>query len=405
MDEYRVDLEVFAGPLDLLLYLVRKEEVDIYDIPISRITEQYVKYIEMMKELDIDLAGDFLVMAATLMEIKSAMLLPQAEAQEGEAAELTDPRAELVRQLLEYKRIKDAANMLADAADQRQQRFTRPDAILSSLKGNDEPEVDLDQVSIWTLLEAFDSIMKATGHVSSYSHISDETPIDLYQIEILHRLQTEGPTTFEKIFQDRTDRLVMIGLFLAVLELIRDQLITVEQTEVKGTIYLKSLTEVPAEQAVQNAIFSRHMHEQQAAAQEAALHEQDQTSQVIEEPKDVREEPARKSEKPSQPWVSKEYEYEYEEDDELAAQLKAIEVPTAGVMPQTKDQAVELPQEKTEEQSESQPQPQLELQPEAKSEPQPKPKRPRIPIQELPAVPDKTPGPVKTPIAESNQNQ
>jgi segregation and condensation protein A len=116
---------VFAGPLDLLLYLVRKEEVDIYDIPIAKVTEQYIRYIELMKDMDIDLAGDFLVMAATLMEIKSAMLLPKTDIATGEPTEIQDPRAELVRQLLEYKRIKDAANMLADAAEQRQQRFTR----------------------------------------------------------------------------------------------------------------------------------------------------------------------------------------------------------------------------------------------------------------------------------------
>jgi segregation and condensation protein A len=101
MEEYRVNLEVFAGPLDLLLYLVRKEEVDIYDIPIARLTEQYIRYIEMMQELDIDLAGDFLVMAATLMEIKSAMLLPQTDGEGGEQADIEDPRTELIRQLLQ----------------------------------------------------------------------------------------------------------------------------------------------------------------------------------------------------------------------------------------------------------------------------------------------------------------
>ena len=108
MADYRVNLEIFAGPLDLLLYLVRKEEVDIYDIPIAKITDQYLRYVEMLKSLDIDLAGDFLVMAATLMQIKSAMLLPKAEPDQLGVEDLTDPRAELIRQLLEYKRFKDA---------------------------------------------------------------------------------------------------------------------------------------------------------------------------------------------------------------------------------------------------------------------------------------------------------
>ena len=101
MAAYRVNLDIFAGPLDLLLYLVRKEELDIYDIPIAKITDQYICYIEMLKSLDIDLAGDFLVMAATLMQIKSAMLLPRAETEQLGAEDLTDPRAELIRQLLE----------------------------------------------------------------------------------------------------------------------------------------------------------------------------------------------------------------------------------------------------------------------------------------------------------------
>ncbi len=115
MADYRVNLDIFAGPLDLLLYLVRKEEVDIYDISIAKITDQYIQYIEILKSLDIDLAGDFLVMAATLMQIKSAMLLPKADPESGLLGEedLDDPRAELIRQLLEYKKFKDAANLPA----------------------------------------------------------------------------------------------------------------------------------------------------------------------------------------------------------------------------------------------------------------------------------------------------
>ena len=257
MSEYRVNLDIFAGPLDLLLYLVRKEEVDIYDIPIAKVTQQYVEYVEMLKMFDLELAGDFLVMAATLMEIKSVMLLPVPETEEGEDGEAHDPRSELVRQLLEYKRFKDAANLLQDAGDQRKMRFTRPDAILEKIKPTEEPELDLDQVSIWTLLEAFDGIMKSVGNLGdSYKHIHDDTPIDLYQIELLHRLQTDGPMTLQKVFEDRPNRLMMIGLFLAMLELIRNRLIWVEQPDVNGPIYLKPLTSEPAEEAVHNAIYA-----------------------------------------------------------------------------------------------------------------------------------------------------
>lgn len=257
MSEYRVNLDTFAGPLDLLLYLVRKEEVDIYDIPIARITQQYIEYIEMLKNLDIDLAGDFLVMAATLMEIKSAMLLPKTELDRQDETAVGDPRAELVRQLLEYKKYKDAANLLDQAGQERQLRFTRSNYILEKIKPTQEPELDLDQISIWTLLEAFDAILKATGNISTrYDHIKDDTPIDLYQIELLHRLQTDGPMTLQKVFEGRTNRLVMIGLFLAMLELMRNQLIWVEQPDSSGAIYLKPLTDEPAEQAVPKALYA-----------------------------------------------------------------------------------------------------------------------------------------------------
>ena len=255
MADYRVNLEIFAGPLDLLLYLVRKEEVDIYDIPIAKITDQYIRYIELLKSFDIDLAGDFLVMAATLMQIKSAMLLPKAETDQFQDDDLSDPRRELIRQLLEYKKFKDAANLLNAAANEQKERFPRPGTIVEQLKPDAEPEIDIEQVSIWDLLEAFDTICRATGTISDISSIKDDTPIDLYQIEILHRLQTEGPMTFERIFESKTNRVVMIGLFLALLELIREKLAWVEQAS-DSSIYVRSLTEEPAEQAVQKAILT-----------------------------------------------------------------------------------------------------------------------------------------------------
>lgn len=256
MTQYRVDIDIFAGPLDLLLYLVRKDEVDIYDIPIAHITGQYLKYIEMLDLFDIDLAGDFLVMAATLMEIKSVMVLPRTEIEDEGDEGIHDPRSELIRQLLEYKKFKDAANLLDDSATRRKEKFTRPDSVISNLTPDAEPELDIDQVSIWTLLEAFDSIMQATGHLTKYDHIKDDTPIDLYQIEILHRLQTEGPMTFEEIFKESSSRLVMVGLLLALLELIRDQLIWVEQSKQLAPIMIRALTDEPAEQAVQRTIVS-----------------------------------------------------------------------------------------------------------------------------------------------------
>jgi segregation and condensation protein A len=204
-------------------------------------------------------------MAATLVEIKSAMLLPQADAEQVAQEEAGDPRAELIRQLLEYKKFKDAANLLDAAADRHQERFGRPVSLIDRLAPETEPEIDMDQVSIWDLLEAFDAVCKATGGYTYTGHIQDDTPIDLYQIEILHRLQTEGPLTFERIFDSRPNRLMMVGLFLGVLELIRNKLLWAEQGENTHQIYLRTLTDEAPESAVRRAIMATDQAEAEAA--------------------------------------------------------------------------------------------------------------------------------------------
>jgi len=268
---YRVNLDVFAGPLDLLLYLIRREEVDIYDIPIAKITDQYIQYIEMLKSLDIDLAGDFLVMIASLLQIKSAMLLPKAEPDSIEAEDFDDPRAELIRQLLEYKKYKDAANLLDACAQQQQQRQPRPAVIIDRLKDTAEPEIDLDQVSVWDLLGAFDTLLQATGASFDISHIHDDTPIDLYQIELLARLQSEGAMPFARIFENSPNRLVMVGLFLALLELVRDGLVGVEQSDSSSAIHVSALTNEPPEQAVQRVLIAASNQQAETVAQSPAI--------------------------------------------------------------------------------------------------------------------------------------
>ncbi|MBL7106460.1 MAG: segregation/condensation protein A [Phycisphaerae bacterium] len=256
MSEYRVNLDVYSGPMDLLLYLIRKEEVDIYDISITKIANQYLESLESLKRFDIDIAGDFLVMAATLMQIKSAMLLPPSESDQEQDGEPLDGRAELIRQLLEYKKYKDAANILADTAEQQMMRTARPDTILKNLKPESEPEMDMENVSVWDLLETFDALMSATGKYMDISHIADDTPIDFYQIEVLSRLQSDGPMSFERIFEGQKNRHVMIGMFLGMLELIREKLIHVDHDEESGNYYVKAVTDVPAEQAVSEAIIA-----------------------------------------------------------------------------------------------------------------------------------------------------
>ncbi len=267
MTDYRVNLDIFAGPLDLLLYLVRKEEVDIYDIPIARITDQYLHYVELIESLDVDLAGSFLVMAATLMHIKSAMLLPKSETEGGNSEAVIDPRSELIRQLLEYKKFKDAANLLDAAADEAQSRFGRPATIIEKLQPDAEPEVDIEQVSIWDLLEAFDAVCKATGAGFDINHITDETPIDLYQIEILARLQTEGTLSFAQIFEGKPNRVVMVGLFLALLELVRGDLISIESVKEASAYRVVALTDEPPEQAVGRMIASSDQNHEPAETQ------------------------------------------------------------------------------------------------------------------------------------------
>jgi segregation and condensation protein A len=254
--EYRVELDVYNGPLDLLLYLIKRDELDIYDIPIARITDSYFSYVHMLREmkdregLDINVAGEFLVMAATLMEIKSAMLLPKAPPttqQDGMSAaqELTDPRYELVQQLLEYKRLKDSATLLGRKQQEHESRFPRVPADREG-QSDEPPPVDLDEVQIWDLLTAFDRLMKEVGVRQPRYHevLYDDTPIDLHAADIEDRLKREGKLTLRQLIIGRKGRSEMIGVFLALLELIREKKILVEQNRVEDEL---EIIEAPEE--------------------------------------------------------------------------------------------------------------------------------------------------------------
>lgn len=245
MQDYRVQLDIYQGPLDLLLYLIRREEVDIYDIPIARVTEQFVQYVELLQKIDPNVVGDFLVMAATLMEIKSRMLLPRPPAEEGEE-DLADPRLDLVRQLLEYKKYKDAAGRLAEAAEERAMRFTRAPAT-PPVEG---VEVEIDELQIWDLLTAFNNLMSAIGRPPArHEVVYDDTPISLHAADIQDRLEREGGSLqFERVFEGRT-KSEMIGLFLALLELIRQKRIRAEQDRPFGGIVIHLLDAAPITEA------------------------------------------------------------------------------------------------------------------------------------------------------------
>jgi segregation and condensation protein A len=242
--EYRVDLDVYHGPLDLLLYLIKRDELDVYDIPISKILDSYMQYVEVLgglhdeAGLDINVAGDFLVMAATLMEVKSAMLLPKdkpADPREGRSAaqDLTDPRYELIQQLLEYKRFKDTAVLLERKQAEHQERFARYPAKRGINEDDEAPPVDMDEVQVWDLLAAFGKLMAETGYRKPKMHevAYDDTPIELHATDIEDRLKREGRLTLRQLIEGRTNKSEIIGVFLALLELIRQKKILVTQAD------------------------------------------------------------------------------------------------------------------------------------------------------------------------------
>ncbi|MFO0974547.1 MAG: segregation/condensation protein A [Phycisphaerae bacterium] len=242
MPDYKVQLDVYNGPLDLLLFLIRRDELDIYDIPIAEVTRQYCEYVTCLQQIDPDAAAEFLVMAATLMELKSRMLLPRVPAEEGQVEDLGDPRMELVRQLLSYKKFKDAALELGAAADLHASRWPRsPIKALASSPAS----YDLDDVQVWDLVAAFNQLMAAIGRDRvTHDVVFDDTPIALHAADLQDRLSREGALPFPAIFAGRS-RAEMIGLFLAMLELIRQRRIRVEQPDEAGPLMVVQLSADP----------------------------------------------------------------------------------------------------------------------------------------------------------------
>ncbi len=240
--DYRVNLDVFSGPLDLLLYLIRRDELDIQDITIARVTDQYLAYAKLLELLDPNAASEFLVLASTLLELKSRALLPTPpiEALDDE----DDPRATLVRELLEYKRFKDAAAKLGTSADDRAKRFVRAPADLpKELAG-----VELEDVQLWDLVSVFGKVMTAIGKGPARHEVSfDDTPIEVYAEEIVAMLRADGPRTFEQVFDGRRTRAEVVGLFLALLELIRNSRVRAEQPRNFAAIYLTLLFDAELE--------------------------------------------------------------------------------------------------------------------------------------------------------------
>jgi segregation and condensation protein A len=232
-DDYKVNLEVFEGPLDLLLYLIRRDEIDIYDIPIERVTSQYLAYLDVMRMLDLGIAGEFLVMAATLMMIKSRMLLPVEErsAEDAQEEEWIDPRLDLVRQLIEYKKFKDAAARLLERETLRGEVFS---------SGGDcpvfeDPAADaqllLGDVGLFDLLTAFQEVLKRAPE-ESLEHLEPiRWSVPDKMEEILSLTRRQSAVAFSRLFHGGSARGEIIVTFLALLELLRLRQVAIQQSE------------------------------------------------------------------------------------------------------------------------------------------------------------------------------
>jgi segregation and condensation protein A len=231
---FRVDLEIFRGPLDLLLYLVRKHEMEITEIPIAPITDQFLEHLAVLQQIDLNIVGDFLDMASTLVEIKSRMVLPRG----GEEEEpLDDPRQELVQRLLEYKKFKDAASMLEERGRQWQEHFPRLGSDLPPRERN-LTEEEIQEVELWDLVSAFGRIMRDNQATKPSSIVYDDTPVHVYMARIQERLHAEGRVAFSTLFQPGMHKSAMVGVFLATLELVRHHDVRFEQNELFGEIWL-----------------------------------------------------------------------------------------------------------------------------------------------------------------------
>lgn len=229
---YKVKLEVFEGPLDLLLYLIKKNELDIYDIPITNITEQYLEYLELMRMLDLNIAGEFLVMAATLIHIKSKMLLPPEE-KEILPEEEEDPREELVRRLLEYKRFKEVAGVLQDLEGQRKKMFTRSAAFETA--SNEK----FFEASLFDLITALTKVLKDIPKEIFQEIVKDEFTVEQKVHDLLHMMVDKPVLCLSELFKGAKSKLEIIATFLAVLELIRLREILVLQKKSFGEIEVR----------------------------------------------------------------------------------------------------------------------------------------------------------------------
>ncbi len=232
-DALEVFLETFEGPLDLLLYLIRRQNLDILDIPIADITAQYMDYVEMMRNINLDLAAEYLVMAAMLAEIKSRMLLPRHEEVEDE----DDPRAELVKRLQEYERFKQAATDIDELPRAGRENFATSVDVIREDKEKPEPEVDLREI-----LLAFQNILKHVDMQKHHEIEREEISIRERMTHVLSKLDADNFVEFQSLFTLKEGRLGVVVTLMAVLELLKLKVIDMVQAEAFAPIYLKPVS-------------------------------------------------------------------------------------------------------------------------------------------------------------------
>ena len=231
---YKIKLEMFEGPLDLLLYLVKKDHLNIYDIPIAKVTEQYLQYIELMRLLDLNIAGEFLVMAATLIQIKSKMLLPAEENKEAELEE-EDPRQELVKRLLEYEKFKEIAQNLRERESGQQEIFKRPKPEEKEEGPEAQGEVYFE-ASLFDLITAFSQALEDVPKEIFYEVVKDEFTVEDKVHSLLHLMLLENSVQLSRLFKEAKNKIEIVVTFLAVLELIRMREIVARQKGLFGEI-------------------------------------------------------------------------------------------------------------------------------------------------------------------------
>jgi segregation and condensation protein A len=250
----RVQLEIFEGPLDLLLHLIKKNEVSITDIPIATITEQYLATLELMQNLNLDMAGEFLVMAATLIHIKSRMLLPPTEESE-EEEDGADPHEELVRRLLEYQRFKDAAAQL-----EQREVLTRDVFVRSAAPAEEAPFPGFREVSVFELLSALRRVLERLPKDNVHEVTLDKITVREKMTLLLDILRAQGEVLFEALFSEAQSRMDVVVTFLAMLELVKVRAIRIFQEELDGPITIKAAVLEQAAEAMAAADIEEEPH-------------------------------------------------------------------------------------------------------------------------------------------------